>query len=161
MMRLQLVGIQENPEEVRSREAESSLEMSDKNDTFAGFRCRHDLSRRKPARDALRDSPGRFDPGYVGRSDLRPLQPERPWSWAELSSSEAELAVILEDAILMADTKRESRSPVVLVLSRGKAEGEVSFAGILISQRLARTEDLQLQLNREQIDVKYPTEEHP
>jgi hypothetical protein len=47
-----------------------------------------------------------------------PSQPNRPWSWAELSSSEAEVAVILEDAILMAGTGRESWSPVMLVLSR-------------------------------------------
>jgi hypothetical protein len=45
-----------------------------------------------------------------------PSQPERPWSWAELSSSEAEVAVILEEAILVARTGRESQSPVVLVL---------------------------------------------
>jgi hypothetical protein len=37
-----------------------------------------------------------------------PSQPERPWSWAELSSSEAEVAVILDDAILVAGTGHES-----------------------------------------------------
>jgi hypothetical protein len=37
-----------------------------------------------------------------------PSQPERPWSWAELSSLEAEVAIILDDAILVAGTGRES-----------------------------------------------------
>jgi hypothetical protein len=55
-----------------------------------------------------------------------PSQPERPWSWAELSSSEAEVAVILEDAILMAGTGRESRSPVVLVLSISEKRGRLA-----------------------------------
>jgi hypothetical protein len=54
-----------------------------------------------------------------------PSQLEHPWSWAELSSFEAELAVILEDAILMAGTKRESRSPVVLALSRAEQRGKL------------------------------------
>jgi hypothetical protein len=54
-----------------------------------------------------------------------PSQPERPWSWAEVSSSEAEVAVILEDAILMAGTGRESRSPVVLVLSISEKRGRL------------------------------------
>jgi hypothetical protein len=56
-----------------------------------------------------------------------PSQPERPWSWAELSSSEAEVAVILDDAILMAGTGRESRSPVVLVLSRAEKRGRLAL----------------------------------
>jgi hypothetical protein len=47
-----------------------------------------------------------------------PSQPERPWSWAKVSSSEAEVAVILDDAILVAGTGHESRSPVMLVLSK-------------------------------------------
>jgi hypothetical protein len=47
-----------------------------------------------------------------------PSQPERPWSWARLSSPEVEVPVILDDAILMAGTRRESRSPVLLFLSR-------------------------------------------
>jgi hypothetical protein len=46
-----------------------------------------------------------------------PSQPERPCSWAELSSSDAEVAVILDEAILLTGTGRESWSPVVLVLS--------------------------------------------
>jgi hypothetical protein len=54
-----------------------------------------------------------------------PSQPERPWSWAELSSSEGEVAVILEEAILVARTGRESRSPVVLVLSRSERRGKL------------------------------------
>jgi hypothetical protein len=55
-----------------------------------------------------------------------PSQPERPWSWAELSSSETEVAVILDDAILMAGTGRESQSPVVLVLSRSEKRGRLA-----------------------------------
>jgi hypothetical protein len=53
-----------------------------------------------------------------------PSQPERPWSWAELSSSEAEVVVILEEAILVAGTGRESQSPVMLVLSRSEKRGK-------------------------------------
>jgi hypothetical protein len=54
-----------------------------------------------------------------------PSQPERPWSWAEVSSSDAEVAVILDDAILVAGTGRESRSPVMLVLSRSEKRGRL------------------------------------
>jgi hypothetical protein len=46
-----------------------------------------------------------------------PSQPERPCSWAGFSSSDAEVAVILDEAILVAGTRRESRSPMMLVLS--------------------------------------------
>jgi hypothetical protein len=49
-----------------------------------------------------------------------PSQPEHPWSWAEVSSSEAEVAVMLEEAILVAGTGRESRSPVMLVLLKSE-----------------------------------------
>jgi hypothetical protein len=73
-----------------------------------------------------------------------PSQPEHPWSWAELSSSEAEVAVMLDDAILMAGTKRESRSPIKIRVKR-----EVSLAGILLSQKLAGKEDLAAQLKLE------------
>jgi hypothetical protein len=52
-----------------------------------------------------------------------PSQPERPWSWAEVSSFEAEVAVILDDAILVAGTGRESQSPVMLVLSKPEKRG--------------------------------------
>jgi hypothetical protein len=44
MMRLQVVGVEEVPEEVRCRQAETSLEVSNEDDSFAGFRCRHDLA---------------------------------------------------------------------------------------------------------------------
>jgi hypothetical protein len=49
-----------------------------------------------------------------------PSQPERPCTWAGLSSSSAEVAVILDEAILVAGTRRESRSPVMLVLSEAE-----------------------------------------
>jgi hypothetical protein len=49
-----------------------------------------------------------------------PSQPERPWCWAGLSSSGAEMAVILEEAIEMAGTVHESWSPVLLDPSRGR-----------------------------------------
>jgi hypothetical protein len=55
-----------------------------------------------------------------------PSQPERPWDRAELSSSEAEVAITLEDAILVAGTGRESRSPVVLVLSKSEKRGRLA-----------------------------------
>jgi hypothetical protein len=54
-----------------------------------------------------------------------PYQPERPWIWAEVSSPEAEVAVILDDAILVAGTGRESRSPVMLILSRSEKRGRL------------------------------------
>jgi hypothetical protein len=54
-----------------------------------------------------------------------PSQPERPWSWAELSSSEAKVAVILEEAILVAGKGHESRSPMMLVLSRSEKRGKL------------------------------------
>jgi hypothetical protein len=49
-----------------------------------------------------------------------PSQPEHPCTWAGLSSSDAEVAVILDEAILVAETRRESQSPVMLVLSEGE-----------------------------------------
>jgi hypothetical protein len=52
-----------------------------------------------------------------------PSQPERPCGWAGLSSSGAEVAVILEEAINLAETGRESRSPVVLVLAEADKGG--------------------------------------
>jgi hypothetical protein len=54
-----------------------------------------------------------------------PSQPERPWARAELSSPEVEVPVMLEDAILMAGTGRESRSPVMLFLSRSEKRGRL------------------------------------
>jgi hypothetical protein len=54
-----------------------------------------------------------------------PSQPELPWSWAEVSSSEAEVAVMLDEAILVAGTGRESRSPVMLVLSKSEKRGKL------------------------------------
>jgi hypothetical protein len=49
-----------------------------------------------------------------------PSQLERPFAWAGLSSSGPEVALILEDAILMVGTRRESRSPVLSVLSEAE-----------------------------------------
>jgi hypothetical protein len=49
-----------------------------------------------------------------------PSQPKRPYAWAGLSSSSAEVAVILEEAIEMAGTGRESRSPILLVLAEAE-----------------------------------------
>jgi hypothetical protein len=46
-----------------------------------------------------------------------PSQPERPCTWAGFSSSGAEVAVMLDEAILVAEIRRESRSPVLLVLA--------------------------------------------
>jgi hypothetical protein len=37
-----------------------------------------------------------------------PSHPEHPWSWAKLSSPEVEMAIILDDAILVNGTGRES-----------------------------------------------------
>jgi hypothetical protein len=54
-----------------------------------------------------------------------PSQPERPWSCARLFSPEVEVPVMLEDAILMARTRRESRSPVLLFLSRPEKRGRL------------------------------------
>jgi hypothetical protein len=49
-----------------------------------------------------------------------PSQPECPCAWARLSSSGVEVAVILDEAIVVAGTGRESRSPVVLVLAEAE-----------------------------------------
>jgi hypothetical protein len=49
-----------------------------------------------------------------------PSQPERPYAWAGLSSSCAEVAVILDEAIEMAGIGRESQSLVVLVLAEAE-----------------------------------------
>jgi hypothetical protein len=49
-----------------------------------------------------------------------PSQPERPCAWAGLSSSGAEVAVILDEAIVVAGTGRESQSPVLLVLAEAE-----------------------------------------
>jgi hypothetical protein len=73
-----------------------------------------------------------------------PSQPEHPWSWAELSSSEAEVAVILDEAISVAGTGRDSQSP----------------SGIPLSQKLAGEEDLPSQLKSEIIMDKFLREEH-
>jgi hypothetical protein len=54
-----------------------------------------------------------------------PSQLERPWSWAELSSPEVDVAVILDDAILVARTGHESQSLVMLVLSRSEKSGRL------------------------------------
>jgi hypothetical protein len=53
-----------------------------------------------------------------------PSQPEHPYAWAGLSSSEAEVAVILDEAIVVAGTGRESQSPVLLVLAEAEQRGE-------------------------------------
>jgi hypothetical protein len=45
---------------------------------------------------------------------------------ASLSSPEVEVAVTLEDAILMARTGRENQSPVVLVLSISEKRGRLA-----------------------------------
>jgi hypothetical protein len=45
--------------------------------------------------------------------------------WAELSSPDVEVPVILDDAIGMAGTRRESRSPVLLFLSRPEKRGRL------------------------------------
>jgi hypothetical protein len=49
-----------------------------------------------------------------------PSQLERPCAWAGLSSSGAEVAIILDEAIVVAGTGRESRSPVLLVLAEAE-----------------------------------------
>jgi hypothetical protein len=38
---------------------------------------------------------------------------ERAWSWAKLSSLDVDVAVILDEAILVAGTERDSQSPVL------------------------------------------------
>jgi hypothetical protein len=49
-----------------------------------------------------------------------PSQPEHPCSWAGFSCSRAEVAVMLDEAIVVAGTGRESRSPVLLVLAEAE-----------------------------------------
>jgi hypothetical protein len=58
-----------------------------------------------------------------------PSQPERPCTGAGLLYSGAEVAVMLEEAIEMAGTGRESRSPVVLVLTEADKGGKLVSPG--------------------------------
>jgi hypothetical protein len=46
MVRLQVIGVEDVPEEVRRRQAETPLEVGDEDDSFAGFRCRRCFPRR-------------------------------------------------------------------------------------------------------------------
>jgi hypothetical protein len=46
MVRLQFVGVEEVPEEVRRRQTETQLEVGNEDYSFTGFRCRRSLSRR-------------------------------------------------------------------------------------------------------------------
>jgi hypothetical protein len=46
VVRLQIVGVEEVPEEVRHRQTKAPLEVGNEHYAFAGFRCRHYLSRR-------------------------------------------------------------------------------------------------------------------
>jgi hypothetical protein len=46
-----------------------------------------------------------------------PSQPEHPCTWAGFSSSGVEVAVMLDEAILVAGIRHESQSPVLLVLA--------------------------------------------
>jgi hypothetical protein len=46
-----------------------------------------------------------------------PSQPEHPCTWARFSSSGAEVAVMLDEAILVAGIRRESQSLMLLVLA--------------------------------------------
>jgi hypothetical protein len=57
------------------------------------------------------------------------------------------VAVILDEAIMVAGTGRESQSPVLLVLAEAEQRGEVSLSGIPISHKLVGKEDLPPQLN--------------
>jgi hypothetical protein len=52
------------------------------------------------------------------------------------------VAVILEEAIDLAGTGRESRSPIVLVLEEADKGGKVSLSRKQISQKLAGMLDL-------------------
>jgi hypothetical protein len=58
-----------------------------------------------------------------------PSQPERPYDGAVLLSSGAEVAVILEEAIVLAGIGRESRSPIVLVLTEEDKGGKLVSPG--------------------------------
>jgi hypothetical protein len=69
------------------------------------------------------------------------------------------VAIILDEAILVAGTGRESRSPVMLVLSRSEKRRKL-VSGIPLSQKLAGKEDLPSQLKSEIIMDKFLREEH-
>jgi hypothetical protein len=75
-----------------------------------------------------------------------PSQLERPRGWAGLSSSGAEVAIILDEAINLAGIGHESRSPVVLVLVEADKGGKVSLSGKQVSHKLAGKSDLRAQL---------------
>ena len=58
MMGLELVEIKELPEEIRGREAKTTLEVSGENYVFSGFRRGLYLIARKPANYFCRNPPG-------------------------------------------------------------------------------------------------------
>jgi hypothetical protein len=58
MMGLEFVKIKELPEEIRGREAKTSLKVSRKNYVFSGFRGGLYLAARKPASYLCRYPPG-------------------------------------------------------------------------------------------------------
>jgi hypothetical protein len=75
-----------------------------------------------------------------------PSQPTER-AWAGLSSPEVEVPVLLEEAMLTAGTRRESRSPVLIIPTKAGEKREVSLSGIQLSPMLAGTKDLPRQLN--------------
>jgi hypothetical protein len=66
---------------------------------------------------------------------------------------------MLEEAILMAGTRRESWSPVMIILSKVREKREVSLSGIPLSPMLAEIEDLPRRLKSEISMSMVPTEE--
>ena len=66
--------VKEVPEKGAGREAESALEMRDKDDVLARLQIRRDFRTRKSAFHALRDTSGPDKPVYLAAGHVRPLQ---------------------------------------------------------------------------------------
>jgi hypothetical protein len=120
MMRLEAIIVQEVLEEVTDQESEPSLKVGDEDHPLGGFRCRHSFAGRQPACYADWDTSGGGYLGYVGQGHLRPLPARTSLSLGRVILFGAEVAVILEEAIEMAGTGRESWSPVLLVLAEAE-----------------------------------------
>jgi hypothetical protein len=77
-----------------------------------------------------------------------------------LSSPNVDVAVILDEAILVAGTERDSRSPVLINPIKVREKREVSLFDIPLSPRLAEKEDLPTLVKSEiNVDIT-STEEH-
>jgi hypothetical protein len=70
MVRLELIEIEESPEEIGDRKAEAALEVSEKDNAFAGSNHRLNLVAREPAGYSFRNPPGSVKPVNLVLADV-------------------------------------------------------------------------------------------